>query len=69
MPTYKQLKVWQDAMSLMAEVYDLTKDNVKKLQYEDEFCIINEIRICANNISSSIAIGAEKEPANYFFPI
>jgi len=47
------------AVSLMTEVYDLTKDKVKKLKHEDEFGLITEIRDCANNIPSSIAKGAE----------
>ncbi len=61
MATYKQLKVWQMAVSLMTEVYDLTKDKVKKLQHEDEFGLITEIRDCAKNIHTSIEKGAENK--------
>ena len=61
MATYKQLKVWQMAVSLMAEVHDLTKDNVKLLKQENEFGLISEIRDCANNIHTSIAKGAENK--------
>lgn len=61
MATYKQLKVWQMAVSLMTEVHDLTKDKVKKLKHEDEFGLISEIRDCANNIHTSIAKGAENK--------
>lgn len=66
MATYKQLKVWQDAMSLMTEVYELTKDRVRQLKHESEYCIITEIRVCANNIPSSIALGAEKRTSEKF---
>ena len=61
MATYKQLKVWQMAVSLMAEVHDLTKDKVKLLKQENEFGLISEIRDCANNIHTSIAKGAENK--------
>ena len=47
------------AVSLMTEVYDLTKDKMKKFKHEDEFGLITEIRDCANNIPSSISKGAE----------
>ncbi len=61
MATYKQLKVWQMAVSLMTEVYDLTKDRTRRrLKKEDDIGLISEIRDCAQNIHSSIAKGAEK---------
>lgn len=66
MATYKQLKVWQIAVSLMTEVYDLTKDKVRKLKPSEDFSLITEIRDCANNIHSSIAKGAEKKSSEKF---
>jgi four helix bundle protein len=66
MATYKQLRAWQMAVSLLSEVYELTKDKVKIMKPEDEFHIINEIRICAINIPTSIAIGAEKKNMEKF---
>ena len=66
MATYKQLKVWQMAVSLMTEVYDLTKEKAKKRQREEGFGLITEIRDCAQNIHSSIAKGAEKRSSAKF---
>ena len=66
MATYKQLKVWQMAVSLMTEVHDLTKDNVKRQKYKEDFGLIAEIRTCAKNIHSSIAKGAEKRSSIKF---
>jgi len=67
MATYKQLKVWQMAVSLMAEVYDLTKDKALKRRHkEEDFGLITEIRDCAHNIHSSIAKGAEKRSSVKF---
>ncbi len=71
MATYKQLKVWQIAVSLMTEVYDLTKDNKTQKQNSEvneqvDFGLIKEIRDCAQNIHSSIAKGAEKRSSVKF---
>ena len=67
MATYKQLKVWQMAVSLMAEVYDLTKEKTLKRKHkEEDFGLITEIRDCAHNIHSSIAKGAEKRSSAKF---
>lgn len=66
MATYKQLKVWQTAISISSDVYELTKDKQVRLKHENEFNLINEIRICAKNISSSIAIGAQKRTNETF---
>lgn len=66
MATYKQLKVWQMAMSLTAEIHDLTKDNQQKKKDDSAFGLIDEIRDCAQNIPSSIAKGAEKRSSAKF---
>ena len=71
MATYKQLKVWQMAVSLMTEVYDLTKDNKQEesnteISDRNDFGLIAEIRDCAQNIHSSIAKGAEKRSSAKF---
>lgn len=66
MATYKQLKVWQIAVSLMAEVYDLTKDQTLTKRQKEDFGLITEIRDCAYNIHSSIAKGAEKRSSAKF---
>ena len=67
MATYKQLKVWQMAVSLMTEVYDLTKDKRRRrLKNEEDLGLITEIRNCAQNIHSSIAKGAEKRSSAKF---
>ena len=66
MATYKQLKVWQIAMSLMAAVNDLAEENNKKRPYGKDFGLINEIRDCAKNIHTSIAKGAEKRSSAKF---
>ena len=66
MATYKQLKVWQMAMSLMSDVYELTKDKVKNVQAEEEFNLIYEIRNCAIHIPTSIAAGAERKTLENF---
>ena len=50
------------AVSLMTEVYDLTKDKRRRrLKNEEDLGLIKEIRNCAQNIHSSIAKGAEKK--------
>jgi len=71
MATYKQLKVWQMAVSLMTEVYDLTKDNKEQaldseIRQNSDFGLIDEIRDCAQNIHTSIAKGAEKRSSAKF---
>ena len=68
MATYKQLKVWKLAVSLMTEIYDLTKDNasLKSNTSNEAFGLIDEIRYCAYNIHSSIAEGAQKRSSAKF---
>ncbi|MEM1120668.1 MAG: four helix bundle protein [Bacteroidota bacterium] len=65
MATYKQLKVWQMAVSLTKEVYDLTQDK-QQLKTEGDFSLIDDIRTCADNIPNSIAKGAEKKSSVKF---
>ena len=68
MATYKQLKVWKLAVSVMKEVYELTKDKVtvKHIDSTEEFDLITEIRNCAFNLHSSIAQGANKRSSAKF---
>lgn len=69
MATYKQLKVWKLAVSVMKEVYELTKDKAileKPDTTEEKFGLISEIRNCAYNLHSSIAQGAKKKSSAKF---
>lgn len=53
MNTYKDLIVWQKAMDLVIEVYELTKD----FPSEEKYGLINQMRRSAVSIPSNIAEG------------
>jgi len=53
---FKDLIVWQKAMDLVVEVYNL----VKKLPKEEQFALSDQIRRAVISIPSNIAEGYER---------
>ncbi len=62
---YRQLKVWQKAMDLTVEIYDL----VKHLPKEETYALSDQMRRAAVSIPSNIAEGqgrnSDKEFVNF----
>lgn len=54
MHNFKELKVWQEAMSLAKEVYVTTR----KFPSEEKYGLISQINRCSISIPSNIAEGA-----------
>lgn len=54
MHDYKQLKVWQDSIDLVTDIYNITK----KLPSEEKYSLISQINRSAVSIPSNIAEGA-----------
>lgn len=54
MKTHKDLKVWQESMTFVKEVYDITKCFPK----EEQFGLTSQLRRSAISIPSNIAEGA-----------
>ncbi len=51
--SFVQLRSWQQAHSLVLQIYDLTK----KFPKEEQFCLTQELRRSAISVSSNIAEG------------
>jgi len=60
--SYRQLVVWQKAMSLVKEVYQLTKDFPK----EETYGLTGQIRRAAVSIPSNIAEGQGRDSTKEF---
>jgi four helix bundle protein len=60
--SYRDLRVWQDAMTLAAACYELTKD----LPKEEMFGMSSQIRRSAASIAANIAEGHGREQTRSF---
>lgn len=62
MHRYKELKVWQKAIDLAVEVYQITE----KLPKEERYGLISQINRCVVSIPSNIAEGAGRNTSKDF---
>ncbi|MDO8966508.1 MAG: four helix bundle protein [Algoriphagus sp.] len=62
MHRYKELKVWQKAIDLAVEVYQITE----KLPKEERYGLISQINRCVVSIPSNIAEGAGRNTKKDF---
>jgi four helix bundle protein len=62
MHRYKELKVWQKAIDLAVEVYQITE----KLTKEERYGLISQINRCVVSIPSNIAEGAGRNTKKDF---
>jgi four helix bundle protein len=62
MKTHKDLNVWKEAMSLVKQVYSLTKDFPK----EEVHGLVSQMRRAAVSIPSNIAEGAARDSRKEF---
>lgn len=60
--SHKDLKVWQEAMSFVVNVYNVTKYFPK----EEQFGLTSQIRRCSISIPSNIAEGAGRKGSKEF---
>lgn len=64
--SFEQLTVWQDAISLAAEVYEATKS----FPSTEQFALTNQIRRAISSVSANIAEGfgrqSRKEKLQYY---
>ena len=60
--SYKQLIIWQKAMDLVVEVYDL----VKKLPKEETYSLSDQMRRAAVSIPSNIAEGFSRHSSKQY---
>ena len=58
---FEKLEVWQKSIAYAGQVYRLTKG----FPAEEQFGITNQIRRAAYSISSNIAEGSARPPADY----
>jgi four helix bundle protein len=58
---FEKLEVWQKAVAYAGQVYRVTKAFPK----EELFGLTNQIRRAANSVSSNIAEGSARPPADY----
>ena len=54
--SYKKLKVWQEAMELVKEVYELTKSFPR----EEMYGLISQMRRAVISVASNIAEGSQR---------
>ena len=59
---YENLLVWQQAMDLVVDVYDLTK----KFPRQEVYALTDQVKRCAVSIPSNIAEGASRNYAKEF---
>ena len=57
MQTHKNLKVWQRSISLVTDIYRVTRDFPK----EEIYCMVNQLRRAAISIPSNIAEGSARK--------
>jgi four helix bundle protein len=60
--SHKDLKVWQEGMDLVVEIYNLTKLFPK----EEQFGLTSQIRRCSISVPSNIAEGAARKGSKEF---
>jgi len=60
--THKDLDVWKSSMSLVEEVYKITREYPQ----EEKFSLINQIRRAAVSVPSNIAEGAARNSTKEF---
>jgi four helix bundle protein len=58
---FEKLDVWQKSVAFAGQVYRVTK----AFPREEQFGLTNQIRRAANSISSNIAEGSARPPADY----
>lgn len=61
--SFEEIKAWQKARELNAEIYKLTNDNTS---FSKDFGLRDQIRRCSISISSNIAEGFERETTKEF---
>lgn len=59
---FRELKIWQEAMVLVKDVYSLTND----LPTEERFGLISQVNRCAVSIPSNIAEGSGRTSEKEF---
>lgn len=59
---FRELKIWQEAMVLVKDVYSLTND----LSTEERFGLISQVNRCAVSIPSNIAEGSGRTSEKEF---
>lgn len=57
MHNFKELRIWQDSIDLVEDIYRKTKE----LPKNEEFGLISQMRRCAVSIPSNIAEGSGRE--------
>jgi len=57
MHNFKELKIWQDSMGIVEEIYNESKDFPKN----EQFGLISQINRCSVSIPSNIAEGSGRE--------
>jgi four helix bundle protein len=57
MHNFKELRIWQDSIDLVEDIYKMTKD----LPKNEEFGLISQMRRCSVSIPSNIAEGSGRE--------
>ncbi|WP_304063291.1 four helix bundle protein [Pedobacter glucosidilyticus] len=62
MHNIKELKIWNKAIELAVEVYDLTS----RFPSDEKFGLISQMRRCAVSISSNISEGAGRNSSGEF---
>lgn len=62
MKTHKDLKVWQDSITLVTEIYSITKSFPK----EEMYGLTNQIRRAAVSVPSNISEGAARQTNKEF---
>lgn len=59
---FKNLKIWQESMSLVSETYELTR----KFPEFEKFGLVSQLTRCAVSIPSNIAEGSSKSSNKHF---
>ena len=62
MKKFKNLKIWQEAVKIVLEVYKLTK----QLPDEEKFGLVSQMRRCSVSIPSNISEGSSKSTDKHF---
>jgi four helix bundle protein len=62
MYNFRELIVWQKSISLVVQIYEITRDFPK----EEKFNLVSQMQRAATSIPSNIAEGAGRNTNNYF---
>ena|SRR5690606_15730481 len=62
MRTHKDLLVWQDGISLVTRIYEITRSFPK----DERYGLINQMRRCSISIPSNIAEGGARQSTKEF---